>query len=49
VDPSLIGVDNSISSRNIADLRMEYSGMGVIAGKQRPGWLSRVLDIVQPL
>ncbi len=48
VDPKLIGSDNSIASHNVADLRMEYSGMGVIAGKQRPGWLARVLDVIRP-
>jgi flagellar L-ring protein FlgH len=48
VDPRLIGSNNSIASQNVADLRMEYSGMGVIAGKQRPGWLTRVLDVIRP-
>ena len=48
VDPRMIDPDNTISSRNIADLRMEYSGMGVVAEKQRPGWLARALDVVRP-
>ena len=49
VDPRLIGSDNSISSRNVGDLRMEYTGLGVVAGKQRPGWLTRVLDVIRPM
>jgi flagellar L-ring protein precursor FlgH len=48
VDPRMIDPDNTISSRNIADLRMEYSGMGVVAEKQRPGWLTRALDVIRP-
>ncbi len=48
VDPRSIDSDNSVSSSQIADARIEYSGMGVVASKQRPGWLSRILDLVTP-
>ena len=48
VDPKLIDADNSIRSHNVSDLRMAYTGIGVVAGKQQPGWLSRVLDVVRP-
>jgi len=48
VDPRSIGSDNSIPSSAIADLRIEYAGMGVVSGKQRPGWFTRVLDVVNP-
>lgn len=48
VDPRSIDSDNSVSSSQIADARIEYSGMGVVAGKQRPGWLSRILDLITP-
>ncbi len=47
-DPRSIGSDNSIASSSIADLRIEYAGMGVVSGKQRPGWFTRVLDVVNP-
>ncbi len=48
VDPRSIDSDNSVSSSQIADARIEYSGMGVVASKQRPGWLSRILDLITP-
>ena len=48
VDPRSIGSDNSIPSSAIADLKIEYAGMGVVSGKQRPGWFTRVLDVVNP-
>jgi flagellar L-ring protein precursor FlgH len=48
VRPEDIQSDNSIASNLIADARIEYSGRGVIAEKQRPGWLGRVLDVVWP-
>lgn len=48
IRPEDIGPDNSIPSSLIADARVEYSGRGVLADKQRPGWLGRVLDFVWP-
>ncbi len=48
VDPRSIAADNSVFSTAIADARIEYGGTGVVAGKQRPGWFSRVLDMVSP-
>jgi flagellar L-ring protein FlgH len=49
IRPEDIGPDNSIRSDLIADARIEYSGRGILAEKQRPGWLGRVLDVVWPL
>lgn len=43
-----IGSDNTVSSNKLADAQIEYYGEGVLADKQRPGWLSRVLDNVWP-
>jgi flagellar L-ring protein precursor FlgH len=48
IRPEDIGPDNSISSDLIADARIEYSGRGILAEKQRPGWFGRVLDVVWP-
>jgi len=48
VRPEDIGPDNSVTSDLIADARIEYSGYGVLADKQRPGWLGRVMDVVWP-
>lgn len=43
-----IAMDNSILSTQMADTRIEYFGKGVLADKQRQGWLSRLLDNVWP-
>ncbi|SKA72891.1 flagellar basal body L-ring protein FlgH [Desulfobaculum bizertense] len=40
--------DNSITSNQIADAHIEYYGRGVLGDKQRPGWLTRLLDQVWP-
>lgn len=39
---------NHVASTYLADARIEYSGMGVIADKQRVGWLTRIFDNVWP-
>ncbi|MDL2209872.1 flagellar basal body L-ring protein FlgH [Desulfovibrio sp. OttesenSCG-928-O18] len=43
-----IDSDNSILSTQMADSRIDYYGKGVLADKQKPGWLSRLLDIIWP-
>ncbi len=48
VDPRSILADNTVLSTSIADARIEYGGTGVVSGKQRPGWMSRILDTVSP-
>lgn len=48
VRPQDIAADNSILSSLVADARINYTGDGVIADKQQPGWLARGLDVVWP-
>jgi flagellar L-ring protein precursor FlgH len=48
IRPEDIEQDNVIQSTYVADARVEYTGKGVIADKQRPGWLTRILDHVWP-
>ena len=43
-----IGPDNDISSTAMADAKIELYGQGVLADKQRPGWLTRILDNIWP-
>lgn len=43
-----IGSDNSVPSTKLAEAQIEIYGQGVLADKQRPGWLSRILDNVYP-
>ena len=46
--PRDIGSDNRIKSVYLADSRIEYFGKGVLADKQQPGWMTRILDHVWP-
>ena len=48
IRPQDISADNSVLSSYIANARIEYSGSGVLADKQEPGWLARVFDVVWP-
>ena len=43
-----IGPDNSISSTYLADAKIEIYGQGILADKQKPGWLTRILDHIWP-
>jgi len=46
--PMDISSDNRIKSTYLADARIEYSGKGILADKQGPGWLMRIVDFVWP-
>ena len=48
IRPQDISKDNSILSSEIADARIEYNGVGSLANKQRPGWLTSALDVLWP-
>ncbi|MFW5733490.1 MAG: flagellar basal body L-ring protein FlgH [Oceanidesulfovibrio sp.] len=48
VRPRDIGPDNSVLSTQLADAFIEYYGKGVISDKQKPGWLTRIIDNVWP-
>lgn len=39
---------NQVDSKYILDSRISYTGKGVISAKQRPGWLTQLLDYVTP-
>lgn len=39
---------NHVKSTYLADARIEYSGKGVLAEKQKVGWLTRIFDHVWP-
>lgn len=43
-----VASDNSIMSTQMADAQIAYYGKGVVADKQKPGWLTRLLDHVWP-
>ena len=48
VRPRDIQSDNSVYSTSMADARIEYYGKGILADKQKPGWLARILDNIWP-
>lgn len=43
-----VSSDNSILSSNLADAHIEVYGQGILADKQKPGWLAQLLDRVWP-
>ncbi|MCA1742461.1 MAG: flagellar basal body L-ring protein FlgH [Desulfonatronovibrio sp.] len=43
-----ISSGNSINSSQLADAYIEMYGQGIIADKQKPGWLAQLLDRVWP-
>jgi len=43
-----ISSENIILSTYVSDAKIEYSGVGVVHDRQRPGWLGRMLDVVWP-
>lgn len=43
-----IAANNTIASTQIANAKIEYYGRGVLSQKQKPGWLSRFLEMVSP-
>lgn len=46
--PEDISDANTVASTSLSDARIEYSGKGVLADEQSPGWLRRILDNVWP-
>lgn len=48
IRPADIQADNTISSNLIADAQVEYTGRGSVSDKQKPGWFSRLFDLIWP-
>lgn len=46
--PRDIQLDNTVSSELLALASIEVVGSGVLADRQGPGWLTRVLDVLWP-
>ncbi|MEZ5425370.1 MAG: flagellar basal body L-ring protein FlgH [Pyrinomonadaceae bacterium] len=43
-----LGADNSITTVEIGDLRVEFNGKGVASKDNAPGWLFRLFDKISP-
>lgn len=41
-------IDNQVLSNSVAEMRLAYDGLGVLDDKQRPGWMTRVMDWIYP-
>ncbi len=48
VRPDDIRFDNTVDSKYIADVQIEYSGKGVLAAKQKTGWGTKILNLLWP-
>jgi flagellar L-ring protein precursor FlgH len=48
IRPEDISPFNEISSTYVANAKITYSGAGILADKQKPGWLGRIIDRVWP-
>ncbi len=46
--PQDIGPDNRVKSTYLADAKIVYTGKGVLADKQKSGWMARFLDTLWP-
>jgi flagellar L-ring protein precursor FlgH len=48
--PEDVTADNAIRSSRLADAHIEFTGRGVIAESQEPGWLARIWNwIINPI
>jgi flagellar L-ring protein precursor FlgH len=43
-----IAEDDSVSSSNLADAQIEFTGRGDLADQNRKGWLARLIDMFAP-
>lgn len=48
LDPNRLDKNNSITSGQVAELRVGYGGEGVVDETLKPGWVSRILNFVWP-
>ncbi len=49
VRPVDVSQDNMVSSSRIADAQVELTGRGDLSDNQRPGWLTRIWNKVNPI
>ena len=48
VRPWDVSAANEVDSSKILNARIAYTGKGIISDKQRPGWMTRIIDRVWP-
>jgi flagellar L-ring protein precursor FlgH len=48
VEPARLDVNDSIASSQVAELRVGYGGKGVVDETTKPGYISRLLNLIWP-
>lgn len=48
IRPADVGPDNSVASSRIADAQIEFTGRGDVADQVDRGWLTKLLDTINP-
>jgi flagellar L-ring protein precursor FlgH len=48
VRPNDVTAANTVLSSQLADVKIRYTGRGVLTDKQKPGWLASLLDSIWP-
>ena len=48
IRPRDVSANNVIESSYIADARIVYSGSGIVNDRQRPGWMSNIVNNIWP-
>ncbi len=48
IRPTDIAKDNSVSSSRVADAQIEYTGRGDLADTNKRGWLTKMLETINP-
>jgi flagellar L-ring protein precursor FlgH len=48
VNPVFLDVNNSITSGQVAELKVGYGGQGVVDETTKPGYVSRLLNFIWP-
>jgi flagellar L-ring protein precursor FlgH len=43
-----VGNDNTVTSTNIADVRVEFISEGELTDAQKRGWLTKLVDVLKP-
>ena len=43
-----VGADNTVTSTNIADVRVEFISEGELTDAQKRGWLTKLVDVLKP-
>ena len=43
-----LAADNSVTTLEVGDLRVEFNGKGIASADNAPGWLARIFEKINP-